>query len=139
MKKLFAAGCLLASMLLCRAQVTGALTLSTNAFPAATTNTVTSTSLDTLNFNAVGFFVSATGLGASTDPLTLNFGVSNVDSNFVTIPNYTMTFALDGTNSVRGWTNFPTTGYRFITPVQLLIPATNAITNFSVTWLTKPK
>jgi len=139
MKKLLAAIGMCALTLFCRAQVTDTFTLSTNAFAAATTNTITSTSLDTLHFNAVGFFVSAKGLGASTALLTLNFGVSNVDSNYITLPQHTLSFALDGTNTARGWTNFPATGFRWITPVQVMIPATNVVTNVTVYYLLKPK
>jgi hypothetical protein len=138
MKTLFAAVWIFALALCCRAQVTDTFTLSTNAFAAATTNTITSTSLDTLHFNAVGFFVSAKGLGAATDLLTLKFGVSNVDSNYIALPT-TMSFALDGTNTARGWTNFPATGFRWITPTQVLLPATNGITNLTIQWLLKPK
>jgi len=139
MKKLFAAVWIFSLALLCRAQVTDTFTLSTNAFAAATTNTITSTSLDTLHFTAIGIFASAKGLGASTDTLTINFNVSNVDSNYVAAPNYALTFALSGTNTARGWTNFPATGYRWIAPVQVLVPSTNVVTNVVVQWLLKPK
>src|SRR5712664_78376 len=106
MKKLLASVWILSLALVCQAQVTDTFTLSTNAFAAATTNTITSTSLDTLHFANVGLFVSANGLGASTALLTLNFAVSNVDSNYVAMSNYALTVALNGTHTVRGWTNF---------------------------------
>ncbi len=133
MKKLII-GLLLLIGLTARAQVTGSFTLSTNAYAAAATNTITSDNLDCLQFRNVGLFVSAAGLGASTAVYALDFGVSNDGTNFITLAQNQVLITLNGTNTARGWTNFDSSGWRYLQVVQSRNPATNVVTNVVCQW-----
>ncbi len=134
MKTFFA---LLLFCLTASAQSYTLLTLATNAVPNGATNSTAGTSIEVLRQSSVtvfGFGRAITNAGTGT--VTLNFQGSGDDTNYFA-NSYTLTLAVNGTNTVSNFAKFDVTAFKYFKLASIENPTTNVFTNVLVYYLVK--
>lgn len=112
-----------------RAQTYSALTLATNAIPNAATNSTAGTSIDLIRQTSVTVYAFGRALtNAGTGDIVFHFKGSPDDSTYFTNA-YSLTLAVNGTNTVSGFARFDVTPFKHFKHTSTENSSTNVFTN----------